>query len=99
VSKDSILDRWGKSLLEAGDRCGKDFRIGGQAKGWLKIVGFEDVVEFTYKLPIGPWSESSRLQEIGKWNLAQWKEGIEGWSLALLAGVLKVKALAVVPPL
>lgn len=98
MTKDSILGRWGKSLLEAGNRCGKDFRIDTQARGWLNTGGFEDVVEFTHKLPIGPWSECSRLQEIGRWNLAWWKEGVEGWSLALLTGALKVSPRPCVRP-
>lgn len=94
MTKDSILGRWGESILGAGDSCGKDFRIDGQAKGGLEAAGFEHVVERTYKLPIGPWSKDCHLQEIGHWNRVQWTEGIEGWSLALLGGVLNVNPLS-----
>lgn len=90
MTKDSIFRRWGESLLEAGDSCWKDFRIDGQGRARLEAAGFEHVMELTYKLPIGPWSKDRHLQELGKWNRVQWAEGIEGWSLALLRGVLNV---------
>lgn len=88
VTAGSIFDQWGKNFLEAGDRCGKDFRVHKQVKGYLEGAGFEDVVELIYKWPIGSWSEYPRIKEIGRWNLVQWREGIEGWSLALLTRAL-----------
>lgn len=98
VVPDSILDRWGRTLLEAGDRSGRDFRTHAQIKGQLETTGFEDVNEIVFKLPIGPWSEDPRIRDIGQWNLAQWNEGIEGWSLVLLTRVLNVNCLPTKPP-
>ena len=68
VTEDSMLGRWGKVTLEAGDAMGRDFRIHEQVKGHLDTAGFENVVELSYKLPIGSWSEDLRLREIGRWN-------------------------------
>jgi hypothetical protein len=92
VTADGIFGQWGKNLLEAGDKCGKGFRINERVKDCLKVAGFEDLVELTYKLPIGPWNEYPRVREIGRWNLVQWQEGIEDWSLALLTRALHVKS-------
>lgn len=88
VTKDSPLDRWGKITLEAGDAMGKDFRIHEQVKGYLDAAGFEDVVEQSYKLPIGSWSVDPHLREIGRWNEVRWRQGIEGWSLDLFTRIL-----------
>ena len=70
----------------------KGFRVHKQVKGYLESAGFEDVVELIYKWPIGTWSEYPRIKEIGRWNLVQWREGIEGWSLALLTTALNVRS-------
>jgi hypothetical protein len=70
----------------------EEFSNSRAGQGYLEAVGFKDVVELTYKLRIRPWSEYSRLREIGRWNLARWEEGIEGWSLALLTTVLHVNS-------
>ena len=92
ITEDSILDWWGKITIQAGDVMGKDFRIHKQIKDYLDVAGFEDVVELSYKAPIGSWGESPRLKEIGRWNQVHWQEGIEGWSLALLTKTLRVKS-------
>jgi hypothetical protein len=92
ITEDSILDRWGKTTLKAGDAIGKDFRIHEQIKDYLDAAGFEDIVELSYKVPIGSWSDDPRLKEIGRWNQVHWQEGIEGWSLALLIKTLRVKS-------
>jgi hypothetical protein len=97
VAPGSILDRWGEMLLEAGDRSGRDFRTHAQIRGQLETIGFEDVNEIIYKLPIGSWSEDPCRRDIGQWNLEQWNEGIEGWSLALLTRVLNVSYLSTNP--
>jgi len=97
VAPGSILDRWGETLLKAGDRSGRDFRTHEQIRGQLETIGFEDVKEIIYTLPVGSWSEAPCIRDIGRWNLAQWDEGIEGWSLALFTRELNVNSLPTIP--
>jgi hypothetical protein len=93
VAPNSILDRWGETLLNAGDTSGRDFRTHARIKGQLETTGFEEVTEIIYQVPIGSWSEDLDMREVGQWNLARWDQGIEGWSLALLTRVLNVSSL------
>lgn len=58
--------------------------------GLIKEAGFVDVVEKRFKWPIGPWSSDPRLKEIGRWNLLNWEEGMEGWVIAPYTRVLGV---------
>jgi hypothetical protein len=58
--------------------------------GHIADAGFVDVVERRFKWPIGPWSSDSRLKEIGRWNLLNWEEGMEGWVIAPYTRVLGV---------
>lgn len=56
----------------------------------ISSAGFVDVVEKRFKWPIGPWSSDPRLKEIGRWNLLNWEEGMEGWVIAPYTRVLGV---------
>lgn len=56
----------------------------------ITSAGFVDVVEKRFKWPIGPWSSDPRLKEIGRWNLLNWEEGMEGWVIAPYTRVLGV---------
>lgn len=58
----------------------------------IRSAGFVDVVERVYKWPIGPWSADPKLKELGRWNLLNWEEGMEGWLLAVYTRVLGVSA-------
>lgn len=96
VAVDSIFDQWGKTVLKARATRRRDFQAHALAKDSLRAAGFERVMEITYQLPIGDWSDKPRLQEIGRWNLARWREGIEGWSLAPLIRGFNVNSLATI---
>ena len=58
--------------------------------GLISEAGFVDVVEKRFKWPIGPWSSDAKLKEIGRWNLLNWEEGMEGWCMAPYTRVLGV---------
>lgn len=40
--------------------------------------------------PIGGWSSDPKMKDIGRWNLLQFTQGVEGFVLFLLKDVLKV---------
>lgn len=50
----------------------------------IEAVGFVDVHERLYKVPMGPWAKDRLLKEIGLLNLQHWKSGLEGYAMWLL---------------
>lgn len=76
--------------IECGRRLKKTFKIAEEMAGMISSAGFVDVVEKRFKWPIGPWSSDPRLKEIGRWNLLNWEEGMEGWVIAPYTRVLGV---------
>lgn len=51
---------------------------------------FVNVVETTYRVPIGGWPADPDLRELGKWALLGFDEGLEGNALAILTRVMGV---------
>ncbi|KAL5365383.1 S-adenosyl-L-methionine-dependent methyltransferase [Aspergillus floccosus] len=88
VTEDHVLAEWSKIFIEAGEKFGKTFRIADLAKGYMQSVGFVNVTEQQFKLPIGPWSRDKKLKKLGRWNLVHCEQGIEGWAMALLTRVM-----------
>ncbi|KAK4970458.1 hypothetical protein LTR66_011580, partial [Elasticomyces elasticus] len=84
----STLDRWSNFAVEAGVRMGKSFSIAEDMPLLIPRAGFVDVTVKKFKWPIGPWSSDAKLKELGRWNLRNWEEGMEGWALALYTRVL-----------
>lgn len=62
-------------------------------RGMIQAAGFVDVVETKYRWPIGAWSTDPRWKDVGRWNMHHWKEGMEGWTMALLTRVMGVSGL------
>lgn len=93
IDADSMWDEFGKLVIECGVRFGKTMQIQEKMKNLIEEAGFVDVVEKTYKWPIGAWSNDPKLKDIGRWNLHLWKEGLEGWTMALLTRVMGVSYL------
>jgi hypothetical protein len=94
IPPNHIFDRWGKTLLEASEAYGKSLGIANQIKELVVSNGFIDVVEETFKWPIGRWGQDRKLRGIGRLNKTHWKTSMEGWCIALLT-----RALNVQPPL
>ncbi|KAK4504401.1 hypothetical protein PRZ48_005317 [Zasmidium cellare] len=88
LSPDATLARWSRNALECAQRTGKTFEIAENMAGLIREAGFEEVVERRFKWPIGPWSSDKKLKEIGRWNLLNWEEGMEGWVMAPYTRVL-----------
>jgi hypothetical protein len=78
-------------IAQAGQTLGKDFGVGYHTKKFMEEVGFINVVEKKYKLPIGRWPADPRMKELGTWYRAYFEDGMEGYAMALLTRVLKVR--------
>jgi hypothetical protein len=60
--------------------CGEELF---EFKDYMATAGFVDITETIYQLPIGPWSSDSTERELGRYNMLNFLEGIEGFSLAI----------------
>ncbi|RPB08023.1 S-adenosyl-L-methionine-dependent methyltransferase [Morchella conica CCBAS932] len=57
-------------------------------KSQMEEAGFVDVQETRFRIPLGPWERDSRGKEVGRYNMINFMEGLEGYSLALFTRVL-----------
>ena len=90
LAGNSTLQRWSHYGMEIGKRTGKAFNVAETMAGAIEAAGFVHVVEKRFKWPVGPWSSDARMKEIGRWNLLNWEQGMEGWALASYTRVLGV---------
>lgn len=88
-SQDDTLHE-GTALWQWGDKIVKGLQIfqrtiaTPQYKQLMEEAGFVDVKEVQYVWPQNPWPKDRKLKELGRWNLMNMLEGLEGYSLALL---------------
>ena len=88
LTPDHILSQWSDIFHEASNRFGKSFYEVWNLSTYAKNVGFVDVVENVYKVPVNGWPADPRLKEIGRWNFLHCTQGAEGWGLFLLTKVM-----------
>ena len=91
--KGTILEDWGGLSLTAGDKFGRTLRIVDQTKELMEATGFTNVTYRPFKWPIGPWPKDRKLKEIGRYNRANWDEGMEGWLMFLFTNYHGVREM------
>ena len=79
---------------EMGTAYGTDFQIAQNMKEIMVTLGFTEVHEVKYKLPLGPWAADSRYKEIGKFFERFYKTGLQGWLMHILTTRLGVCQLS-----
>jgi trans-aconitate methyltransferase len=93
LAPETVLGTWTSQAIGVGKATGKTFEISEKMASLVKEAGFVDVVEKRFQWPIGSWSSDARLKEIGRWNLLNHEEDMEGWILALCTRVLGVSTV------
>ncbi|KAH0611929.1 uncharacterized protein H6S33_009981 [Morchella sextelata] len=88
VPPESAVAEWYRLLSESGETVGKTFDTT-NISTWMEEQGFVNVSQRVFKIPTAPWPVLPALKEIGKQNLANLLEGMEGFSLALFTRVLE----------
>jgi hypothetical protein len=65
------LNAWVNALVQAGDQSGLTFRItqDGRMREQIQKAGFVDVVEKTWKVPIGDWPTDPTLKQVGRYSV------------------------------
>ncbi|CRK16698.1 hypothetical protein BN1723_011057, partial [Verticillium longisporum] len=75
-------------LIEACDKIGRTMDPAPSMKQWALDVGFKNVQQQSFKLPIGSWPRDPRLKECGTLMGNNFVEGVEGFTAALFMDVL-----------
>ncbi|KAJ5492785.1 hypothetical protein N7539_001531, partial [Penicillium diatomitis] len=80
----SVLAGWGETFISCAARAGRPLTTQETMRASIESVGFVDVHERLYKVPLGPWPKDQLLKEVGLLNLEHWKAGLEGNAMWLL---------------
>jgi hypothetical protein len=86
-SSTSAFVKWNTLNMEAA-------RVGGRAwdnveryAKWMEDVGFVHIVEKRFFLATAPWGEGERERELGKMQLENWTNAMEGMTVRNLARI------------
>ncbi|KAF2454650.1 putative methyltransferase [Lineolata rhizophorae] len=83
----TALQKWGELLASALNSIGLDLPTS-KYKQIMLDAGFVDVTEVKLVWPQNTWPADSRLKELGRWNMANSLDGLQGYSMALMTRVL-----------
>lgn len=81
MPKDSAFQKWNDLFGEAVSKMGRNFSWATEYKKWMEEAGFVNVQQLNFKLPINTWPKNKALKELGKWNLINMIEGLEGYTV------------------
>lgn len=90
IPKDHVFSRWAPVFFEAADKLGKTLtqtHNRGIARA-LEAVGYVDIVEKRYSIPIGAWPKDPKMKEVGECNLLYNDQSLEGFALFLLKEIM-----------
>jgi hypothetical protein len=88
LKEDSALLRWSYGILEASAKFGRALNNPHDYKPMMEKIGFVDVDEKYAVWPSNSWPKDPLLKEVGRMNLANSDQGLEGLSLALYTRAL-----------
>ncbi|KAF8851800.1 S-adenosyl-L-methionine-dependent methyltransferase [Acephala macrosclerotiorum] len=71
---------WVKLFREVGERSGMTFEPATRLKGWLEEVGFVNVTEKIYRVPVGTWPQDPKQRTLGLWNQARLSKGMRDFT-------------------
>ena len=77
---DAPLATWARHLNTAAASQHRPRDVAGQMLEWYKEVGFVDVQQHVFKMPIGKWAADPRLMRAGAMWLLSLRERLEGLS-------------------
>ncbi|EGX46144.1 hypothetical protein AOL_s00110g308 [Orbilia oligospora ATCC 24927] len=90
LPEDCILRKWNNLFIEAVEKAGRSLVAAPKHKTWMVEAGFVDIHEDIFKLPNSPWPKDKYLKEVGAYHMASFLEALEGLTLRLFTGVLKL---------
>lgn len=89
---DSAFVHWNHVSLQASIAGGRPWNNGIYYGQWMREVGFEDVREETFFLPLGPWvqgddEKAKSLRKLGLWQKENVLQGLEGMTVKNLSRI------------
>ncbi|AEO62416.1 uncharacterized protein THITE_133689 [Thermothielavioides terrestris NRRL 8126] len=75
--------RWSLDFQAVSRLANRQSEIGPYLKDWMREVGFVDVQEVTFKLPLNGWPKDPRLKHIGMLWQRNLLEGVSAFSLGM----------------
>ncbi|KAH0612942.1 uncharacterized protein H6S33_009322, partial [Morchella sextelata] len=88
IGSSTSISQWCRLGIEASERAGRPFDITDKLKGWMEDALFINVEENIFKVPIGSWPKDHKMKNIGRYNLLNLLEALEGFTLALFTRFL-----------
>lgn len=82
--------KWNELFMKACLKLGRDPSWTAKYKDWMIETGFDNVEERTFKWPVNTWPMDQRLKELGRWNLINMLDGLEGFTVRLLTKALEM---------
>ncbi|PHH62450.1 hypothetical protein CDD81_7097 [Ophiocordyceps australis] len=98
ASDDATLDphgplaTWFRDLTEAGEKSDRSFVVGAHLRQIYERVGFVDIQEHVFKMPLSAWPKDERLKDIGRLWERNILQGLSGFSFRLFNRVFKRSA-------
>lgn len=87
LKKDSYLTRYLEETLAGMISLGVEPEPGPKMAEWVREAGFKDIHNERFSFPIGSWPKDKMLKQVGLLNLANFADGLEGFSMRLLTGL------------
>jgi hypothetical protein len=91
---DSVLFQWINIARDWARATGKTFFVANEVKQQIADAGFVDVVEQIFKVPLGQWSSDEHSRAIGRFYQQFWREGMEGWVMAIATRCLGASSIS-----
>ncbi|KAF9882000.1 methyltransferase domain-containing protein [Colletotrichum karsti] len=91
LAPDGPLSRWVYDMNCASELIGRPLARAHLLKQWYEEVGFVDVRERVFKIPLNGWAKNPRHKHVGKLWEQNFLDGLSGFSLALFTQVLERK--------
>ena len=85
--RNTPLDIWSKSCVQAAANLGRVWTNTPNYKTWMQEIGFEDVNEKIFEVPVGPWPKGPKQKELGLWWQANLRDGAGSSIRVLTAGL------------
>ena len=89
LPKDSYISQYHILLSEGLNRINRTISPGPELKKWVEQAGYVNVTEKVLPLPLGTWPKEMTQKEIGAWNLACLKDGLEALVMRLFTHLFK----------
>lgn len=89
LDPDGPVATWSRDLIEASARLGRPAIVGAHLKDMFERVGFVDVQQHRFKMPINGWPKDPLLKQIGYMWGTNLMEGLAAFSLQLFNKALE----------